>query len=462
MKKLFLNITLALCALISFSACNNDGDTIYLNGFGSSDLVATTSDVVLSISNSNSIVLSLAWKNPALLSSDSTKTAVDGLLKTYLQISTTEDFASYSEYTVTTLSKAYTGDALNNLAKTMGMKSDIATPLYFRIKGSEGSNIEPAYSNVCKVNVTPFTIHMNSLSVLSKDKSDTVATLYSPTENGTYTGFMKASSWFNCWFAENDGTIWGNYAQSGHQFELSKASDAWNCWFAEGAGHWYVTVDTKNAVWSATNITSMNLNGKAMTYNSDKSTWTYVVTTTSANEEIAITADGLEYNTTTKDSKDAAIAQKLYFTMANGAMELATAAKSATIAKAGTYTVTVSIGNNAQYNYTIAEGNTTTETSAKLPTKLYMYSTDGSTELATMTATSTGIYTCDYAPKIWENFKFFDQENNILYGNDPGDLFTLSNQKSCYNIWFKDDFTSGATLTVTANLNTKKWSYSIK
>lgn len=181
-----------------------------MSGFGSSDLIATTDNVVLSIANSKQVVLSLAWQNPALLSSDSTKTVADGVLKTYLQVSPTSDFSgTVNESTVTNLSKAYNGADLNNLAKGLGLNSGVSTPVYFRIKSTEGNNMDPAYSNVCEVDITPFTIYMNSLSVLNSAKTDTLGTIYSDTENGIYTGYMAATSWLNCWFAENDGTVWG-------------------------------------------------------------------------------------------------------------------------------------------------------------------------------------------------------------------------------------------------------------
>lgn len=89
-----------------------------------------------------------------------------------------------------------------------------------------------------------------------------------------------------------------------------------------------------------------------------------------------------------------------------------------------------------------------------------MYSKDGSTLLATLNQTETkGVYTGTYKASQWENFKFVDTENNIWYGSDPSNLFTLSSAEDAWNIWFKDDFESGTMLTVTADLNTLTWSY---
>jgi hypothetical protein len=446
MKKILYYIMLLLTTVTMLSSCNKDGDLIYLNGFGGSGLTATTNDVVLSIANSKKLVLSMEWNNPTLLSSDSSKTAPDGVLKTYLQISANEDFSGkVNESTVISPSKAYIGDDLNSIAKGLGLSADVSAPLYFRIKSVEGNNMEPAYSNVEKVNVTPFTIHMNFVSVLSKEKTDTVARLYSDSENGVYTGYMKAAGWYNCWFVENDGTTWGNYNVSGHEFELSKASDAWNCWFADGSGDWFVTVDTKNEVWSAANITNVTINNSNFTYDSKKGVWTAQITTTADNTQIGGTATGNEYNSTTRTSSSVAKTFNLPDT---------------TIAKAGVYTVNMYINSHAQYSYEIISGTVTPDNpTVKFPSELAMYSKDGSTKLATLAKTGTGTYAGTYAAQQWENFQIVDEENKVWYGSDPTNQYTLDSADGKYAIWFNADFTNGTTLNVTVDLNTMKWSY---
>lgn len=129
MKKIFRNLMMLLCALIAMVSCDESGDKIYLDGFKASDLMASTSDVLLSVDNSKTLVLSLAWQNPTLLSSDETKSAGNGTLLTYLQASTSEDFATTKDYTVTNLSKAFTGADLNTLAKDLGMTPGEGAPL---------------------------------------------------------------------------------------------------------------------------------------------------------------------------------------------------------------------------------------------------------------------------------------------------------------------------------------------
>ena len=463
MKKIFRNLMMLLCALTAMVSCDESGDKIYLDGFKASDLMASASDVVLSVDNSKTLVLSLAWQNPTLLSSDETKPAGNGTLLTYLQASTSEDFATTKDYTVTNLSKAFTGGDLNTLAKDLGMTPGEGAPLYFRIKSQLGANLEAAYSNVCQVNVTPYIIHMNSMAILSSDdKSKTLTTLYSPDEDGVYTGYMNASAWLNFYGKENDGSIWGNYAADGHDFEADNSESVWNFWFPGQAGIYYTVVDTKAKEWKATWMKEFLLNGEAMTYDAPNYAWVKVITTSADNTSIQIVGTGAEYTKATGTDDAAAVAKTLNYTLADGKMTDASAAGGVNIEKAGTYTVTVKVGENSELTYSIVAGDQTSP-EPEASNTLCMFDPDGNTLKAVMTKVSDGVYTCKYTPVAWENIKFIyvgesKDDKQTWYGSDPADLFKLSTAADCWNLWFKEDVTGGE-MTVTADLNTMTWKY---
>ena len=463
MKKIFRNLMMLLCALTAMVSCDESGDKIYLDGFKASDLMASASDVVLSVDNSKTLVLSLAWQNPTLLSSDETKPAGNGTLLTYLQASTSEDFATTKDYTVTNLSKAFTGGDLNTLAKDLGMTPGEGAPLYFRIKSQLGANLEAAYSNVCQVNVTPYIIHMNSMAILSSDdKSKTLTTLYSPDEDGVYTGYMNASAWLNFYGKENDGSIWGNYAADGHDFEADNSESVWNFWFPGQAGIYYTVVDTKAKEWKATWMKEFLLNGEAMTYDAPNYAWVKVITTSADNTSIQIVGTGAEYTKATGTDDAAAVAKTLNYTLADGKMTDASAAGGVNIEKAGTYTVTVKVGENSELTYSIVAGDQTSP-EPEASNTLCMFDPDGNTLKAVMTKVSDGVYTCKYTPVAWENIKFIyvgesKDDKQTWYGSDPADLFKLSTAADCWNIWFKEDVTGGE-MTITADLNTMTWKY---
>ena len=466
MKKIFRNLMMLLCALTALVSCDESGDKIYLDGFEASGLMASASDVVLSVDKSKDVVLSLAWQNPTLLSSDETKPAGNGVLKTYLQASASDNFASVKEYSVTALSKAFTGADLNAAAKELGLTPDVSSSLYFRIKSQMGSNLDSLYSNVCQVKVTPYLIDMSYINIL-KEKTDVdhpLTYLYSPNSDGVYSGYMNASSWFNIWGKENDGTIWGNVGLDNHVYEMDNTESAWNFWFPGQTGIYYTVVDTKAKEFKPTYIKAMQLNGEDMTYDAPNYAWTKVITTTADNTPVSIVATGAEYSKATGTDDAAAVVKTMNYTLADGKMTDSESAGSVNIATAGTYTVTVKVGEHSQLEYTIVSGNQTTP-EPEVSNTLCMYSKDGNTLLAVMDKVSDGVYTCKYKPTAWEGFMFIYVGNNkddkqTWYGCEPSDdkMFNLSTADGKWSPWFKDDVTGGE-VTVTADLNTMTWKY---
>ncbi|MCW4076423.1 DUF5114 domain-containing protein [Segatella copri] len=462
MKKIFRNLMMLLCALTALVSCDESGDKIDLDGFKASDLMASASDVKLSVDNSKDVVLSLAWQNPTLLSSDETKPAGSGVLKTYLQVSASENFTSEKEYTVTDLSKAFTGADLNAAAKDLGLSPDVSSPLYFRIKSQMGNNLDAAYSNVCQVKVTPYLIDMSYINILDKDtKEQTLTYLYSPNSDGVYSGYMNASSWLNFWGKENDGTIWGNVGQDGHVYEMDNTESAWSFWFPGQAGIYYAVIDTKAKEFKPTLLKSFQLNGEDMTYDAPNYAWTKVITTTADNTPVSIVATGAEYSKATGTEDAAAVVKTMNYTLADGKMTDSESAGSVIIPSAGTYTITVKVGEHSQLEYTIVEGDQTTP-EPEASNTLCMFSENGNTLLAVMNKVSDGVYTCKYKPTSWENFYFIyvgenKDDKKTWYGAD-GEQFKLTSGDGAWKIWFGDE--NGETeFTVTADLNTMTWKY---
>ena len=460
MKKIFGNLIMLLCALIALVSCDESGDKIYLDGFKASNLMASASDVKLSVDNSKDIVLSMAWQNPTLLSSDDTKPAGNGTLLTYLQASASEDFETVKEYTVSNLSKAFVGTDLNAVAKDLGLTPGESAPLYFRIKSQMGANMDAAYSNVCQVNVTPYLIDMSYINILDKDKDNVLTHLYSPASDGIYTGYMNASAWFNFYGKENDGTVWGNSATDG-TFAIDNTESAWNFWFPGVAGIYYTVIDTKAKEWKATLLKTVKLNGEDMTYDAPNYAWVKVVTTTADNSPITIAATGAEYSKATDTDDAAAVAKTLNYTLADGKMTDSDAAGSVNISKAGTYTITVKVGEKSELTYSIESGdNSAPEPEAS--NTLCMFTKDGSSLLAVMTKVSDGVYTCKYKPSAWENFRFIfvgdgKDDKQTWYGAD-GEQFKLTSDGTAWDIWFGEE--NGETeFTVTVDLNTMTWKY---
>ena len=140
MKKINNLLTLLFVLLLS-GACEKDGDKFFLSSPEESALIASADAVVLTEATAKLYALSLAWTDQTLQISDANYQATTRV-QTTIQISRSEDFSgTIIESTESGLSKSYTVSALNIIAYKLNATAEEAAPLYFRLAGSNGSNI---------------------------------------------------------------------------------------------------------------------------------------------------------------------------------------------------------------------------------------------------------------------------------------------------------------------------------
>lgn len=368
--KTIKNFIFLLAATLGFASCEKDGDKIYLSSIEASELVATESAVVLSQENSKDIVLSLAWTKDALQISDPTLKPIDVTIQT-LQISTTPDFTGVvTENVETSLSKAYTGSALNTLAKNVGATPDVANNLYFRLAAQAGKNMTSVYSNVATVSVTPYTIDMSLGYVLDGGKAETGVALYSAASDGEYLGFMGATSWYNYFLREGDGTVWGNDGVTGTPFLMTSADDdeiRWNFWFPGLGGCYYVDVNTGTKLWSALYIPSLTLSGDVageMTFDRPNVKWTYQFEAAQAGTlTFKVAGTGRLYNSSTgTDGSDGegnpGIETPVAFAQSGESLTFGASAGDITVQvpAAGTCTLVIDLSNPTQWTAQVVSG----------------------------------------------------------------------------------------------------------
>ena len=366
--------SLLLLSMAVVIACEKDGDKIYLSELEANELMATTSEIVLSEDNANQQVLSLAWSAQALTISNPEMQAPD-ILTTTLQISTQNDFASnVVESVESSLSKAYTGFELNTVAKNLKLDPDVAAPLYFRLQSSVGNNMEPVYSNVLTITITSYEIDMSVGFILDGNKADMGITLYSPESDGVYTGFMGAAAWSHFFLKEGDGTIWGNFPADGNIFVLSSVSDSWNCWFPGQSGCYYVTVDTKKKEWSPLFLKELTISGdiigKMTSFDRPNVKWTYVFTATSTNSlKIQLSTTGELYNYTTGDA--ASVSTPFAFTQSGDKIAIAQQAGDITVSvpATGECTLVLDLSDPKNWTCTVESGSTAP---VEIPQYLYV------------------------------------------------------------------------------------------
>jgi len=462
MKRHVSYILSALAILLTGYSCKSDIEKVTLRSEGETTLVASESDVVLTQDEASTIVLSLAWDLPDLLSGNQDLPLAGDLGQIWLEASPGNDFQKIQTISVSSYSKAFSAEELNYLASDLGLTVGVSSTIYFRLAFQTGSNIGVSYSNTCAVTVTPYKSVNTTLSVFSSDFSTISAYLYSPEEDGVYSGFMYASSWYNCWVREQNGTTWGAKPVSGNPYGMSNdTSTAWNFWFPGYAGIYYVTMDTPSECWSALYLAAIYVNGTAITFSPSTKTWSGKVTTSSDGQTLNFTADGYLHDQTTGDSayKD----ESITFDAADSLLEIGTGVSTITIPLAGEHTVQIHTNDYAQLVVLIDSSEEGGGTTVTIPESLQLYDKEASTLMAQMYKVEDEVFFCNYAAQYtWENFWFYDDGNSSFWGSEPADggQYNLySKDEGAWNCWLGDDFSAGDVLTITADFNNMVWSY---
>lgn len=466
-----------LFSLLSFTACEKDGDKIYLKSLEGNELIASTQEIVLSSAQSQEIVLSFAWTEQTLTSSVPDAGAAVSV-STYLEAALTEDFSGTVSRTETSsLSKAFTGAELNTIAINLGAQVGTASTLYFRLASGAGTNIPAAYSNVIRIQVTPYEIDMHTGIVVESDNSnqvigDTDMTLYSPDADGIYKGFVSIPyGWYHIFLKEANGNLWGTAGDEG-AFHLTNdaTNNRQNMWFPENDGCYYVIVNTTSAEWSALHISSLSVEGLgsspvSLTFDKENKRWvgTFNAEQT-GNTTVTLSGNGEQWNVSTGTNSEAGISTPIYFRSNGENIELSDAQTpegiTVSIPQTGTCTVTVSLDDPQKpASISITAGETSVPTVYPDQLEVVHYNEDGS-EMPMTTLTlvdrEKGIYSGQYTGEKY-NFQIIDRTNQKWYGCDQNDNSKLSTASDKYNLWFDGGTTVNVTITV--NLSESTWQY---
>lgn len=469
-----------LFALLAFSACEKDGDKIYLQSLESNNLMATTDRVELNADLDQEIVVSLAWTDRTIQISDpAVGTTVT--VTNYVEASLSEDFSTTVSKTATTsLSIAFTGLELNSLASEIGAVTGRNNKIYFRLAGTTGTNIPLVYSNVVSIDVTPYEMDMNTgIVILSNDQNEnlgeTGVTFYSPDADGIYSGFISIpEAWYHILFKEGDGSIWGTSASEG-AFHLTDDpnNSLQNMWFPGTAGCYYVIVNTQAAEWSALHISSLSVSGltsESIDLTLDQTTNQWVGTFTAdvaGSRTITINGQGEQYNVETGDGSGTATG--IAFAADGEHVALAETAGNITVdvPQAGECTVRLNLYDPTNCTVSVEAGaaelpgggDSGEETPVTLPESLDVvsYSTGSEVILTTLypTGSESGVYTGTYSGEVRGQINIVDRTNSVWYGCDPDENSQLSSQDDKWNIWFEG---TGA-VTLTVNLTNMTWNY---
>lgn len=295
---------LSLC----LGACESDIDPVYVNPADGIELGGASDPIILSADRPQALAMTLYWSGDGqlTLSDPQLQVPVDAAVET-IQLSADADFTSPLDISVEkgVRQRQFLTDELNALLGRLDFPAEQATPLYIRIRSVLAANMPVTYSDVLRVSVQTYRIHLDLATVLDKDRNETAMRLYSPGEDGVYSGFMGVNGWTNWWLREANNVVWGNLGEDGKTFYASSDDSHWNFWFPEPAGCYYTTVNTVEGWWSALHIDNITVGGDLsgeMTFNIKANQWTLDVSqATAGTVNITLGGKGSLYDRTTTD-----------------------------------------------------------------------------------------------------------------------------------------------------------------
>ncbi|OMP78355.1 DUF5111 domain-containing protein [[Flexibacter] sp. ATCC 35208] len=290
-----------ICYILSiflFASCKKEGAEAVLTGFEDATLTATATQLALSQSAKDSVVLQLMW-DAGTLSVSNGYAVEESLITTTVQYALDANFSSIKkEVAVTSSSLSYTTATLNTLVLGFGLTAGESGTVYVRVKSTLTANTSSNYSNVVTLSITPYESGNDAayLYMASTDLTSFPWKLCARNKDGKYDGFVKVDQWYNFLLTNEESNsasvIYGGYPANDNQYVLYAGSDRWNCWTANG-GYLYITANTNALTWSETVINSLSVVGDfnswsttatPMTYDATNKIWTASITTTAAEQ----------------------------------------------------------------------------------------------------------------------------------------------------------------------------------
>lgn len=491
--KLLRYILPALSILLSVS-CMKDGEMLTATLEGDGTRIGTAdSEIVLDINEPSALALTIWWDRlgNASLSNPDAQVPSDMIINA-VQFSTDVDFSTYVEETVdnSASSVQFTAAELNTIMTELGLEGGVASTVYIRMSTSLGTNTEPVYGESIEITVTPYFVDMSFIRLAGVGSgvfTGVERTLPATIEDGgEYAGFADIpAGWWNFFFIEGTGNIWGALTDGANQFYLERKNDisSWNCWFPEPSGCYYITMSTATGEWTAVSVSEvlMSIGGAEpvqMEYSAAHTAYTAVLTTSTDNVSVQADLSGILYNTSLgQDSAESASMSLTGSSDGTLAAGEAGAVTGINTGAAGTYTLILRL---ADMTWELAEGEVDIDAggeqtewpddpdySAATSEWLYIYGLSDGTPSSVegrLARTSDGVYEGFFYMTSWFNFKFGDNEDPSaarIYGSAPsseeGALERLYCGRDMYNIWWDSDQAAYTYLTV--NTNDRSWSY---
>lgn len=274
-----------------------------------------------------------------------------------VQAAADEGFANYQTFAGNNLA-SLKGDDINKMATALGLKPNTEGTMYIRLAASYGKNSASVLTtNPVKLTVVPLEIDSHWAYIYDADGNKTAQYLFSPNNDGKYQGFINAGAWLNFSVRTDDGTIYGTSEGTGWTF-MSYMAGGDHFWLTAKAGCYYFTMDTKNTseLANAYLISSLACGGDvanaSMVFDNSNSSWYAYIVVPKDNANVTISGTVAHYQSS-QDSPDESVEIGFSGTQNDVTFSLGSKGTGVTIPEKGTYKITLKLGLNSKYKFTL-------------------------------------------------------------------------------------------------------------
>lgn len=158
MKRCLSHILFSMLVVFAITGCDkDDNQVVFLGGTNPVLTASSTSALTLTPGNAGNFAIKFSWTNPNYRFN----TGISSQDVTYfLEADTTGSNFTNPDKGVVSLSKdleaTFTVKELNTILSRMNLLENIPHQMEFRIKSTIGGTAVPLYSNVIKMNITPY------------------------------------------------------------------------------------------------------------------------------------------------------------------------------------------------------------------------------------------------------------------------------------------------------------------
>lgn len=351
-KKNINHIIAGISMMLAITACEKDQDLVTLGTSESITLSTSATDLMLAKDNADQEAVVFSW-TPVEVTWSNPDMARSGFINYTLQLDTVGgEFARPVEVEMDAENESglsYSVAELNSLlVSKFKIAPEVSHTIYARVMAAISNNVDPVYSNVIELSVTPYTdaVELPTLWVPGGHQGwapDTAPRVFSLEDDGIYTGYVyfPAGNEFKFTSAPNwDNT---NYGENGPG-KLSTDGGAGNLTVTD-AGYYFLTANTTALTWSGV-IHNWGVIGDATAggWDADQDL-TYHEASKTLRITLALTANEIKFRL--NDSWDVNLGDS----GADGILEQG--GDNIKVPEAGNYEIILDLTNPAAYTYTL-------------------------------------------------------------------------------------------------------------